>query len=509
MDEVLHISGIENARDREILESGIDTTPVRQILESKLGGLSRTSSLSSSQSLIPRAPRELRGVNERAFEPKVISIGPYHHGKIHLKAMESHKVRYLRSLLQQGAGRLERYVAAYMSIEQQVRNCYDDVDGMKSEDFGAIMVLDGLFVVQLIRKFMDRVSREENDLKWKDRRLKEDDEKDLRRKDRRLREEDDDLFKQNLNLYFVAQDLLLLENQLPLCLLENFAVLTGLEVQTFTRQALNFFSDTEPRLRMLYREEDNEHIRNTDHLLGLVHHNWIQFPSEEDYSYLQTILFKLTQQAEEIRKHLVRREKDRHRVRQLGEGECDFISSATELSERGIRFRQGEENCLFDIRFEHGTLFIPTLIVDHHTERIIRNLIAYEQFKDDVRSIVMDYARFIDCLINYAADVALLCDFGVINNRLGSNEDVANMINRLNDYVYLSTNNFSYSHIFHKVNERCRRPWNLWKVKLRQRYFNTPWDWVLTSIAAAALLLLLSFLQTIFSVLAYFKQSAS
>ncbi|KAK9017259.1 hypothetical protein V6N11_079740 [Hibiscus sabdariffa] len=244
MDEVLHISGIENARDREILESGIDTTPVRQILESKLGGLSRTSSLSSSQSLIPRAPRELRG----------------------------------------------------------------------------------------------------------DRRLKEDDEKDLRRKDRRLREEDDDLFKQNLNLYFVAQDLLLLENQLPLCLLENFAVLTGLEVQTFTRQALNFFSDTEPRLRMLYREEDNEHIRNTDHLLGLVHHNWIQFPSEEDYSYLQTILFKLTQQAEEIRKHLVRREKDRHRVRQLGEGECDFISSATELSERGIRFRQGEENCLFDIR---------------------------------------------------------------------------------------------------------------------------------------------------------------
>ncbi|KAL4378739.1 hypothetical protein GQ457_02G034020 [Hibiscus cannabinus] len=426
------------------------------------------------------APRELRRVNEGAFEPQVISIGPYHHDKPHLKAMEIHKVRYLHSLLQiqQGGGgesELESYIAAYIGIEEKVRNCYAEHDGRLSPaEFGAIMILDGLFVVRLICKFTDRIFRVVDILS---------------------ETEDDYLFKQNLNLSFIAQDLLLLENQLPFILLQMYADMTP-DGSTFARQAFNFFSFTQPRLRMRYNR-----IRNAEHLLALVYRNWIQAPMvflvNRNSSFLK-YHYKLKQQAEEIRKD-------------FGGGECDFISSATELSERGIRFRQGVGNCLFDIRFEHGTLFIPTLIVDHDTERIIRNLIAYEQFKDDddVPSIIMDYARFIDCLINYAADVALLCDCGVIINRLGSNEDVANMINKLNNYVYLSTNNFAYSQIFDSVNERCRQPWNLWKVKLRQRYFNTPWDWVLTSIAAAVLLLILSFLQTIFSVLAYFKQGAS
>ncbi|GMI79174.1 hypothetical protein like AT5G11290 [Hibiscus trionum] len=458
--------------------AGGDTgTDVEKILQTKLDEVSPESKATTPSPFIFKAPRELRRVNEGAFDPQIISIGPYHHSKPHLKAMEIHKVRYLHSLLQQHGGlELESYIAAYMEIEQEVRNCYAEHDDRLSPaEFGAIMVLDALFVVQLICKFTDRISRVVDD-------------------------EDDYLFKQNLNLSFIAQDLLLLENQLPFILLQMYAAdMTTPDGYSFGRQAFNFFSFTQPRLRMRYNE-----IGGPEHLLGLVHYTWIQVPMKyvvDRNIWFLMYHFKIKQQAEEIRKDLG--------VRQTGKGECDYISSATELSERGIRFRQGEGNCLFDIRFEHRTLFIPTLIVDHDTERIIRNLIAYEQFKDDVTSIVMDYARFIDCLVNYAADVALLCDHGVIINRLGSNEDVANMINKLNNYVYLSTNNFTYSQIFDRVNERCRQPWNLWKVNLRQTYFNTPWDWVLASIAAAALLLLLSFLQTIFSVLAYFKQGAS
>ncbi|XP_039006132.1 UPF0481 protein At3g47200-like [Hibiscus syriacus] len=363
---------------------------------------------SSSSSLIFKAPRELRRVNEGAFEPQITSIGPYHHGKDHLKAMETDKVGYLSSLLQRRPVGLENYMDTYMSIEQEFRNCYakHDDPAMTSAEFRVIMVIDGLFVVQLIRKFMHPQLRESNDV----------------------------LFKQNLNLSFVALDLLLLENQLPLCLLEKFAVMTGPGGDTFARQNLNFFSKTDFRLRML------------------------------------------------------------------------FISSAIELSEQGIKFRQGEKNFLFDIQFKHGTLCIPTLIVDHDTQKMMRNLIAYEQFKDKSGSIVMDYAIFIDCLINYPADVALLCDCGVIDNWLDSNKDVASMINKINDYVYLSTGRFYYSNIFYEVNKHCRQPCNLWKVKLRQTYFNTPGDWVLTSIAAATLLLILTILQTIFSVLAYIKK---
>ncbi|XVF57197.1 hypothetical protein PTKIN_Ptkin06aG0185000 [Pterospermum kingtungense] len=149
-------------------------------------------------------------------------------------------------------------------------------------------------------------------------------------------------------------------------------------------------------------------------------------------------------------------------------------------------------------------MYIPTLTVDNDTERIFRNLIAYEEINHGP-SIVMDYARLMDCLINYADDVALLCDAGIIDNRLGTKEEVANMINKLNDYVHLSAANFYYSQLFLDVDKHCSRLLNRCKVKLRQTYFQIPWDWVLISIAAATILLILGLLQTMFSVLAYFK----
>ncbi|TYJ11430.1 hypothetical protein E1A91_A11G275700v1 [Gossypium mustelinum] len=409
--------------------------------------------------------------------------------------MESEKLHYLDSIRQQTEG-LEHYITAYMSIEQFVWDSYAEHDHKERDKFGAIIVLDGLFVVQLFRKVMDP----------------------------KLREENDALFKQNLNLSIVAQDLLLLENQLPFRVLEMFGSKFGIDGAALRKEALNFFSETEPRQRMLYEDDlipmfnkEKNIIRNDEHLLGLVHDNWIpqqpqpQPKSEPDPSHVietsgleetnsQRSFSKKRRQTEGSRKKSPVR-KVKRRVPRL------VIRSATELSERGIRFRKSFGSCLFNIQFERGILFIPTLIVDHDTERMFRNLIAYEQFKHDI-SIVMDYAKFLDCLINYADNVALLCDCGVIENRLGSNDDVAKMINKLNEYVYLCTENFYYSHIFNKVNKHYRRPVTLWKVKLRQKYFGTPWDWVLASISAATLLLILSFLQTIFSALSYFNQSA-
>nr|GMD72358.1 UPF0481 protein At3g47200-like [Ipomoea batatas] len=40
----------------------------------------------------------LRNVNKRAYEPEIISIGPYHRGKRRLRTMEKHKLRYLNQL---------------------------------------------------------------------------------------------------------------------------------------------------------------------------------------------------------------------------------------------------------------------------------------------------------------------------------------------------------------------------------------------------------------------------
>ncbi|XVF57188.1 hypothetical protein PTKIN_Ptkin06aG0184000 [Pterospermum kingtungense] len=435
---------------------------------------------SSSECFISRAPPQLRQVNGTAFEPQIISIGPYHRGKH--QTMEIHKVRYLRNLFERLVKRgatgdkiLNSFDLDALNMEEErVRSCYEGTLDMSSAEFVTMMVLDGLFVVELLRKFCDR----------------------------ELREENDDIFKRNLNLTIIAHDLLLLENQLPFFLLNHFFEKTKLSPSEKSLDSMAiFFFDMMPGLRRRdsqlrrldsqIRRLDSQSVQDTEdikHLLGLVHKHCFLSPQESNFSRVPIIICE----------HFEQWEMD------LIMG-LSFIHSATELSEAGIRFKKRDEgNSLFDIKFERGQMHIPTLTVDHDTQRIFRNLIAYEQIHQGP-SIVMDYARLMDCLINYADDVALLSDCGIIDNRLGTNEEVAKMFNKLNDYVYLSTDNFYYLELFHDVDEHCNLLLNRWKVKLRQTYFHTPWDWVLTSIVAASILLLLGFLQTLYSVLSYYK----
>ncbi|KAJ0076595.1 hypothetical protein Patl1_35281 [Pistacia atlantica] len=45
-------------------------------------------------------PQSLVEINEKAYQPRIVSIGPYHNGLEHLKIIEEHKWRFLGSLLE-------------------------------------------------------------------------------------------------------------------------------------------------------------------------------------------------------------------------------------------------------------------------------------------------------------------------------------------------------------------------------------------------------------------------
>nr|KJB82213.1 hypothetical protein B456_013G182000 [Gossypium raimondii] len=109
-----------------------------------------------------------------------------------------------------------------------------------------------------------------------------------------------------------------------------------------------------------------------------------------------------------------------------------------------------------------------------------------------------------DNLINTGKDVQLLCESGVIDNWLGDDKAVTVMFNKLRDSIYMMSEDFYYADIFGRVNEHCKRKWYKWKAALKKNYFNTPRS--LISFLAALVLLLLTLLQTIFSVLSYVKQ---
>ncbi|KAF8389091.1 hypothetical protein HHK36_025776 [Tetracentron sinense] len=102
----------------------------------------------SPECCIYRVPEKLRGVNEAAYNPRVVSIGPYHHGKESLKVMEEHKWRYLKVFLDlEQVKPLKYYVISSREMENWARKYYSESIKLSSDEFIKMMLLDGCFII--------------------------------------------------------------------------------------------------------------------------------------------------------------------------------------------------------------------------------------------------------------------------------------------------------------------------------------------------------------------------
>ena len=125
---------------------------------------------------IYRVPKNIREVHKNAFAPKIMSIGPLHYGDPGLRFMEEHKMRYLLRLLgprtPENAEQAEDLVpqvhqailledleGAMSELEQKTRQCYTGAFDIDSNDFVQMMVIDGCFVLELLRLY-NRFERE-------------------------------------------------------------------------------------------------------------------------------------------------------------------------------------------------------------------------------------------------------------------------------------------------------------------------------------------------------------
>ncbi|KAF8015876.1 hypothetical protein BT93_H1427 [Corymbia citriodora subsp. variegata] len=256
--------------------------------------------------------------------------------------------------------------------------------------------------------------------------------------------------KESIDKCIIGRDLLLLENQVPLFILSTLYDLTKGpdEHHEFSYVAIEYFK-IELRCPSQYRTIDKS---QGEHLLHL-------------YQMWRTSVLPKTPPQK-----------------------CTIVMpSAIELRESG-----------------NGTLEIPVLYVEDNTETQFRNLIAYEQYHLS-RGInyFTDYVKFLDCLINSSKDVKVLCRAGIIKNYLGDDEVVAQMFNKIGDYITVPGS--YYFEIFKNVNAYCKKPRNIQMAKLRREYFHSPWAFL--SILTAIMLLLLTAAQTVFSILSYKKQS--
>ncbi|WKA02818.1 hypothetical protein VitviT2T_020971 [Vitis vinifera] len=103
---------------------------------------------------IPKVPQMLRGTQDfkKFYEPRVISIGPYHHGRPHLYPGEMIKPLCARNFLADSKQDIEALYTKIVSNIEAVEKCYDWSSTKKYDDekLARMMLLDGCFLLYFI-----------------------------------------------------------------------------------------------------------------------------------------------------------------------------------------------------------------------------------------------------------------------------------------------------------------------------------------------------------------------
>lgn len=91
--------------------------------------------IGDSKPCIFKVHKGMRRVNEKAYTPVLGSIGPYHHGRPKLLAIEKHKERYLELHLQRDNQRKENYLDLMKKLEERASKSYaDPIDHLDSDN---------------------------------------------------------------------------------------------------------------------------------------------------------------------------------------------------------------------------------------------------------------------------------------------------------------------------------------------------------------------------------------
>ncbi|KAL3533638.1 hypothetical protein ACH5RR_007159 [Cinchona calisaya] len=411
--------------------------------------------------------------NLQDYDPLVVSLGPYHHGKKELQLAEDFKPTALKMFVN-GSSR-----DALQGLQlNDARNCYIEDDDPK---LAQMMLLDACFIINYIVAIKS-------------------DPKDCTTR-RRLGE---------LAFGIVLRDMFLLENQIPLWIVkllicwkygteqgENmlnefieetvFGECTGSGIASRDEEQLPLhLLDAFRQVLVSESISQKPSSNHEDSRFGLVKHmgnsakcshfcqynlNWSCFPwrkgSDNDNSTKKYV----------------------HSFR-----------SATDLKAKGIHFRPSNAASLKRIKFKPGYFYavleVPIWFVSIHTKVFFLNMIAYEMCPNsDTDKAVTAYIEFMKSLIDSPKDVKELREKGILMNTLGSDEEVEKV------YKEINTHGVTNVGIFHDVKEEIQAHYNnkakTWLAELFYTYFRSPWTAL--ALFAATFLLVLTFLQTYYT----------
>ncbi|XP_059462727.1 UPF0481 protein At3g47200-like [Corylus avellana] len=412
-------------------------------------------------------------IDRKWLEPQVVAIGPYHRDKPQVQMMEvikkqclgyfikNKEVDYLLNCLK---------TIRSLEIEKDLRECYSETEKLgNSDDFVQMMVYDGCFILDLLL-FLNH--KKEMHFNF---------DKEEAKSDHPLYQPES---QERVNVSKFYTDLLLLENQIPFIVLEKLYELCkpgDVSLFAIVRKVLG---------RSLYPIiHRNRPPTEWLHLLDLVRslfippgHNekpWMRFFFSEKQYWRQFKLFSPIPSP------------------------C-----VTKLRRVGIKIKGDMADSFLEVKFKRGVIEMPVIALDHEMCSFLVNCVAFEQCHRCSTHFSI-YATFLDGLVNTDKDIEYLCDRRIIANSFGTDNDAAVFINNLGKdltiYRDYKIDNDYLLDFFEDVNDyfdRKRLHWAKWQwTSFKREYFGKPW--LLISAFVAFVLLVLTYLQTHFTIYAY------
>ncbi|CAN6231082.1 unnamed protein product [Urochloa humidicola] len=472
---------------------------------------------SSSTMTIFRVPAHVRDANKELYEPRLVSIGPYYRGQPALRAMEQHKWRYLHELLAHyPSASLSGCVRAVREVAHRARRCYSertDIFGA-GDEFAEMLLLDGCFVLQFFTKWYGREPDKLCDVGW--------------------------------GLPLLLSDLLLLENQVPLFVLEALfhavnpvATMLGLlmlvvphfklDGSAFCEQVLAgaLPAQTELEIHHLLHLLYKAYVPRAEDLvspplpqsceaphLRLLQSWWLGFKAAVSERFacfvraqgwrrlsssmapLRKVSAKVAMAVTIIGVRTQTEPPPAEPDRSTAPPPPLVVPSVTLLREAGVRFEKAASpRHMFDVTFDasRGVLSMPRLKVDYATKAQLVNLIAFEQTACSSVSprgeakLLSSYAALLGSLVKTGGDVEHLQRRGVAENLLGTHDDAAaGFFQQLGDCSSLDYGDHHFAGVFADLSRYYHSSWRRHRAKFLRDHCSSPWAVLALVVAGCA-----------------------
>ncbi|KAL6597786.1 hypothetical protein ACP70R_046591 [Stipagrostis hirtigluma subsp. patula] len=373
-----------------------------------------------------RVPAYVRERNRTAYEPRMVSIGPYYHGVAALRAMEDHKWRYLHDFLNRNASISSALLIQEMrSLEARAVACYSERPLLDSGDFTRMLLLDGCFILEFFFKWHTKEPDALCDVGW--------------------------------GLTLITTDLLLLENQIPFFVVERLYDI-----------ACGGQGGRENLFKIILEYISNEALiappPGTAEINHLLHLYYVSFvPRRSPPASVS--------EPKEAEVRVI------PRATEMSEAGVTFVLRSSDRDR-------------FDVMFDGGVMEIPAMVIDDMKRPVLNNLIAFEQSQGvEETRVLTSYVTLMGMLIRTAQDVELLRRRRILVNLLADDEAAAQFFSHLGDGAAVNYDQQVFAEMYKDVQRYCDSCWPRNRAALIRDYFGSPWS-AISFVAAGIILAL-------------------